>query len=778
MNVLRRKKKSGKYTVGLTNRANDCFANSNIQALAAVPGLVDYLLQLNAAAIALSNPDAVRMSVPGTSVPGNTTAEKRKLASSTEKSLPQTPDSQPAVAIADSPAAGGTATPASSAKTNTNNSGATTDIPTRPTTPSAQIATAVTPKSPSGGYGASMPASNAQTLTPLLSNALLRIIKELNEPILVPKTLSPWTFLGVLEKIYKSRISRNQHDAHELLHLILETLENEYDKIVKESRSRTEKQSIWGNIAASHPSPLEDAELESEQEAPKSFAFSGSTIDRITCSRCGYSPPATPSAFLVLSLMVPQKKSAQLTDLLDGLSSPEYIQDYGCQLCRLKHASMMKNGDQFKQYLSDPSKLPSELEDKLPKNIVSPIAKSTRFHRLPDVLAIHLSRSIYGGFGASRNSCKVSTKEFIELTENETGNIIRYKLMAMIRHKGTHQMGHYECFRRKNLDTWRDILQMLDEDEKDREIKKGLRLHKQQTPSVSSFQGSGTGTGTAQSATPTPRQLATTASTAGTISANSSPRLDLATGAINGNYGGTAAVPTATATPVASSPTIASMNSSNSSSGASSSITTKSSATEITNYTMSTTPSSPLTTITTPSSSIPETAFSSSATTGDSQSPAPSLASDNVTLSSASSSISGVSAASAPLRLTADTPSSPALSPPPSAIPLPYPADRSMPSPASVSISEFASAEISLDAIRAVPLSAATLNGTKRPVFTAPTTPTRSPTPTLLSVQQNVSPPSHHEWWKVSDDKVWECTTKEVLREESGAYLLFYERLT
>jgi hypothetical protein len=33
-----------------------------------------------------------------------------------------------------------------------------------------------------------------------------------------------------------------------------------------------------------------------------------------------------------------------------------------------------------------------------------------------------------------------------------------------------------------------------------------------------------------------------------------------------------------------------------------------------------------------------------------------------------------------------------------------------------------------------------------------------------------------YEWWRISDDSIWECHTKDVLKEESGAYLLFYEQ--
>uniref|UniRef100_A0A060SYE5 Ubiquitin carboxyl-terminal hydrolase n=1 Tax=Blastobotrys adeninivorans TaxID=409370 RepID=A0A060SYE5_BLAAD len=350
--MFRRRKKAGRYTVGLTNRANDCFANSNLQALASLPELYAYL--------------------------------------------------------------------------------------------------------------ASVADADASTDT-RLTIAMRDMIKALNEPILDPKCLSPWNLLRVLEQIYKSRISRAQHDAHELLHLVLETLENERNRAARLSSDQEKESSLPSQ--AKHVPP---------------FPFSGATVDRIICSRCGYSPPAPPSPFLVLSLMVPQKRSTSLTEMLDNLGAPEHIQDYGCTACRLQYALKNPNTpadvvNKLKFYANDPASLPTELEELLPKEITSPIAKSTTFQSLPRVFTVHLSRSIYGGYGASRNSCKVAVPETLEL-QNEVApssksnsdpsqppsilgrRKVKYRLAALIRHRGTHQTGHYECFRRKELVKWDDIL--------------------------------------------------------------------------------------------------------------------------------------------------------------------------------------------------------------------------------------------------------------------------------------------------------------------------------
>lgn len=432
-----RSKRPGRYTVGLVNLANDCFANSNLQALASLRSLLLYI------------DEAMLVGIP----------QENLLDNSRKSNYP-------------------------------------------------------------------VDAKGKQYLR--LTRALGSMIMELNEPVKNPKTVSPWKFLVILEQIYNSRISRNQHDAHELLHLILECLSNEYEAAVKDGilrpgqqpqlhSSGSDRESVASSIpeadigtdflppAGAAPTPQSGA---TDPEMLASFPFEGSTIDRIACSRCGYLPPVQPTNFLVLSLMVPQKRHASLTDLIDRLTAPEYIKDYGCVSCRLKAVSSNPsafigtgiNGskakytpelvEQMSSYSAKIDQLPEELEEALPKNITSPISKSTRFSKLPLILSLHLSRSIYSGDNASRNSCKVSCPEFIDLYESnpnvrtredspgeeeQAGGAgdalasglnslkakkrVKYRLVAMIRHNGTHYTGHYECYRRKNLTWWKGCIQ-------------------------------------------------------------------------------------------------------------------------------------------------------------------------------------------------------------------------------------------------------------------------------------------------------------------------------
>ncbi|KAK9467744.1 hypothetical protein V1512DRAFT_205236 [Lipomyces arxii] len=270
-----------------------------------------------------------------------------------------------------------------------------------------------------------------------LTSALKTILDELNRTITESRSISPWPFLHVLEKVYNSRITRSQHDAHELLHLILETVDAE----------NTE------SVAARSKLSSKDKE---EPDTTVDVPFKGKTIDKIMCERCRAVLPARSTDFIVLTLPVPQTSSTDLQSCLSSVLGTERISDYGCQSCRLRAlASRTTEPEKSKLLELDPTdELPFDIEARLPKSVTSTIFRSTGLAVLPDVLILHLSRSIYNA-GATRNSCRVSYPEQLTLytalsVALETDIRSKdYKLVALVRHKGTHSAGHYECFKRK-----------------------------------------------------------------------------------------------------------------------------------------------------------------------------------------------------------------------------------------------------------------------------------------------------------------------------------------
>ncbi|KAK9459903.1 uncharacterized protein V1516DRAFT_665416 [Lipomyces oligophaga] len=332
----------------------------------------------------------------------------------------------------------------------------------------------------------------------LLTESLNRMIQELNSPIVRPKAISPWPFLHVLESIFKARISRRQHDAHELLHLILQTIADEHEKKVK-------------SMAGSIDEPTSEAGSSIREYLP----FEGSTTDVIRCLECGNLSPPRTTDFIVLTLNVPQRSSTTLEECLATLFRSEVISDYGCVQCRLRALAQIvaqrayapaeaiecsiKQPDSVQRrkstaeeeppdYREDPAgyisylqrcdpnaELHPTIESQLPKQIKSKISRSTSLGVLPSMLILHLSRSIFS-HTATRNSCRVKFPEFLTLTTQGSGpdamkELIKqlnssyesketsigssssktYRLASMIRHLGTHSAGHYECYRRKEM---------------------------------------------------------------------------------------------------------------------------------------------------------------------------------------------------------------------------------------------------------------------------------------------------------------------------------------
>ncbi|KAK4051260.1 ubiquitin-specific protease ubp1 [Microbotryomycetes sp. JL221] len=115
------------------------------------------------------------------------------------------------------------------------------------------------------------------------------------------------------------------------------------------------------------------------------------------------------------------------------------------------------------------------------EKIIGPAGKQIKFARTPNILTIHLSRSVhYGRAGAFKNTCVVSFPEYLDLSPfcdystttttttttssfDESDTLSRlsqfaspnpnttkdmFRLTSLIVHYGSHQFGHYVAFRR------------------------------------------------------------------------------------------------------------------------------------------------------------------------------------------------------------------------------------------------------------------------------------------------------------------------------------------
>lgn len=310
-----------------------------------------------------------------------------------------------------------------------------------------------------------------------LHEALMTILGKLQSTIFFPRAISVWDFLHVLENIHDAHISRNQHDAHELLQLILETLMKEYTSLKTVYKS----------------DPVFSAELKKDGIGcfPE-FPFSSEVASNFRCMRCGKLSSITYNPMMISSIGLPEESSVTLSTLLKRNES-EIIEDYSCMVCKVRYifatkADLIENPKKLElvdklQNLYDRGKIliNSDLDQQLESfidnypgihtsGLKSVVHREVSIVKPPQILILHLSRSIYEATHAWRNSCQVQFDTSLLLNvdqrkaakyynktqlksnpDNEYISTKRYSftLRSVIRHIGSHSSGHYECYKRK-----------------------------------------------------------------------------------------------------------------------------------------------------------------------------------------------------------------------------------------------------------------------------------------------------------------------------------------
>ncbi|KAL4762743.1 uncharacterized protein BDW70DRAFT_166570 [Aspergillus foveolatus] len=317
-----------------------------------------------------------------------------------------------------------------------------------------------------------------------ITRALKEMLDRLNERPIYKKTISARAFIQALEFAYRTRISRNQQDAQEFLQIVAERLSDEYHAGVK-ARQRAEKLIEFNSYQESEEVPSEievrvddgtenglpaiiDTKLK-EIDNEYGFPFEGKLESQIECQFCHYKYKPNQTSFVNLTLQVPQRSSTTLNACFDGLLKTEYIDDFRCDKCRLLHAIEVKSNALVKAGSStDRQRLEAEIEKiqvalssdpenaldgvTLPPAELAPkrrIARHMRITVFPKIIAIHLSRSMFDRSGSTKNAAKVAFPERLPL-----GGILNqkwFKLLAIVCHKGSHNSGHYESFRRNHL---------------------------------------------------------------------------------------------------------------------------------------------------------------------------------------------------------------------------------------------------------------------------------------------------------------------------------------
>ena len=276
----------------------------------------------------------------------------------------------------------------------------------------------------------------AQAPCPVTS-ALLNIVQRLTDPALKGQTISANAFVYALEAASKARLSRQQQDAQELLQLVLEHLH-------EEASARCKSQPYQNRAGV----PPMEGKLESQVE----------------CLHCHYRPPARVSDFLMLSLHVPHQGTTSLDQCFDGLLLQEIIDDYVCANCKVQSVISAKRDqlaklrgvarDNLAKEIADIESRVSSSIEKLADDAgfaassMAPrrrIAKHTRIVDFPPVLVVHLSRSLFAA-DSSKNTAQVQFGEYLTLGSFDQR---KYKLQCVVTHRGGHNSGHYETFRRR-----------------------------------------------------------------------------------------------------------------------------------------------------------------------------------------------------------------------------------------------------------------------------------------------------------------------------------------
>jgi ubiquitin carboxyl-terminal hydrolase 16 len=201
------------------------------------------------------------------------------------------------------------------------------------------------------------------------------------------------------------------------------------------------------------------------------YPLEGRLESQIECTNCHFKPKPSASSFVTLTLNVPHDvTSTTLNSCLDGMLKVEHIDDYKCDRCRLEHAISVNNrklagrlAEQDRSKLEDDQTRLQQAMDEdpesPPKDVALPdkntapkrrIDRHMRIASFPRVLAIHLSRSVWDRHSIStKNMAKVAFPETLPLGGLLDRKI--YRLLSVVTHKGGHNSGHYETFRRQWL---------------------------------------------------------------------------------------------------------------------------------------------------------------------------------------------------------------------------------------------------------------------------------------------------------------------------------------
>nr|CAG8545244.1 12912_t:CDS:2 [Entrophospora candida] len=292
-----------------------------------------------------------------------------------------------------------------------------------------------------------------------VTNALYTTLERLNQPLKFRRSFVASDVVFAMENNQTIRhiVNRQQQDAHELFQLLLQSLSYE-DEMSRRPKSLLDLEMIR-LLANNEKIPLLIGE--------KNPLF-GLTACRISCMKCEYFGPIRHSTFDNISIPLPRENSTTLDKLLGTFVGIDFINEYNCPRCSLQETLSTIENQLSKVKVID-------------KKLLEDPIKQTIFANLPQVLVIHLSRSIFLTNGISlKNSCRVEFSEIVDMSKYTTigysatmpseplshsspispspiaspvlagiNDDNKYQLKTVIVHQGDHRNGHFVTYRKR-----------------------------------------------------------------------------------------------------------------------------------------------------------------------------------------------------------------------------------------------------------------------------------------------------------------------------------------
>ncbi|KAF8792166.1 ubiquitin carboxyl-terminal hydrolase 30 homolog [Argiope bruennichi] len=170
-------------------------------------------------------------------------------------------------------------------------------------------------------------------------------------------------------------ISHEEHDAHELFHVLTTTVEEELVALNPvTSLLDTKKLENENSDLSSEP---QKTFVSTPKTLPVRLAFPmrGLLVNELKCNSCNFKHPARYDSFDSITLTIPTPNNGKLTlhDLLLKFISCELIQDVVCETCP-KSDPPADNGDQ---------------------TVKTTFTQQVSFGKLPECLCIHIQRTVW-----------------------------------------------------------------------------------------------------------------------------------------------------------------------------------------------------------------------------------------------------------------------------------------------------------------------------------------------------------------------------------------------